>query len=95
MEFFTSVIPDGVLEIPGNADWVVSTAETANPGVGNNVGFRVNDTTSGSSIKVDTVGGQTVTFDNCSNGEDFPIRIKKVYNTGTDLDSIHLYYIAG
>ena len=88
MEFFTSVIPDGCLEIPGNADWTVTDA------TGNNVGFRVNDVTSGTSIKVDTLGGQTVTLDNLSAGEDVVLRIKKVYNTGTTLDSIHLFYIA-
>jgi hypothetical protein len=81
------------LEVPGNADWVVATGEVANPGIGNNVGFRVNDVTSGTSIKVTTSGGDTVTFDNCSAGEDIPVGIQKVFNTGTDLDSIHVFYV--
>ncbi len=87
MAWFTSVIPDGCVEVPGNADWAVTDA------AGHNVGFRINDVTGGTSVKVTTSGGDTVTFDNVVVGEDIPISINKLFNTGTTVTSIHVFYV--
>lgn len=39
-------------------------------------------------VKIDTVGGDTVTFSGMLVGTVYPIRIKKVYSTGTTATNI-------
>lgn len=56
------------------------------------VGFRVNDITAGSSVRVVTRGGTTVTFDNLKAGEDIVLEIASFVAAGTDCDSVHIFH---
>ena len=42
----------------------------------------------GGDLKVDLVSGDTVTFVGLSSGMIHPIRVRRVYATGTDVDNI-------
>ena len=43
-------------------------------------------------VKVDTVGGDTVTFAGCTAGQILPVRIKRVYSTDTTATNIVAIY---
>ena len=61
MSLFSAVIPDGCVEVDA------SSSDYA--GIAHAIGFRVNSTSAGTSVRVITAGGQTVTFDGLVVGE--------------------------
>ena len=48
--------------------------------------------TGGAALKVDTAGGDTVVFGNVVSGDLIPVRVTRVYNTGTGCSNIVALY---
>jgi hypothetical protein len=68
-----------------------NTVDLPQPGV-----IYIDDTASGAEVKVDTINGQTVTFEGVQEGTRLGggtgIIVKRVYATGTTADTLHVLY---
>ena len=71
----SAVTPSDTTDIP------VVTGGTSNNGCVLYVGGSGN-------LKVDTIGGDTITFTGVLGGSFFPVNVKRVYSTGTTATSI-------
>lgn len=81
------------LQVCSNAAAVTpsNTVDLSTPGI-----IYVDDTTSGTNVKVDTINGQTITITSVAEGSfvggNHPIIVKRVYATGTTADTLFVFY---